>query len=197
MHAAGTIGTGPPAVAKPCPRSARYRITPSAADNPKADPPARTIASTRSTVREGSSRSVSRVAGAPPRTSPEPTEPEENSITVTPVPIPVTWPMRTPATPKLDTGGIVAHRPVVASRSRSGRFAAHFAGELDDQPVELVGPLEHQHVPAVAQQLEPGVGNEAGNPPGLERRGEDVGRPPDDQRGDADVREVSGEVETH
>ena len=39
MHAAGTIGTGPPAVGKPCPRSARKRITPSAAASPNAEPP--------------------------------------------------------------------------------------------------------------------------------------------------------------
>ena len=86
MHAAGTMGTGPAAVSYPSPRSARYRITPSAAASPKAEPPARTIASMRVTVREGSSRSISRVAGAPPRTSPDPTEPDANNMTVTPVP---------------------------------------------------------------------------------------------------------------
>ena len=43
----GTIGTGPPAVANPCPRSARKRITPSAAASPNAEPPASTTASTR------------------------------------------------------------------------------------------------------------------------------------------------------
>ena len=43
------------------------RPTPS----PKAEPPASTTASTRATVRPGSSSASSRVAGAPPRTSPD------------------------------------------------------------------------------------------------------------------------------
>ncbi len=70
-----TIGTGPAGVGKPVSRSRSSAITPSAAESPNADPPESTTASTRSTSRVGSSSANSRVAGAPPRTSPEPTVP--------------------------------------------------------------------------------------------------------------------------
>src|SRR5581483_2474614 len=93
-----TIGTTPAAVGKPCPRSARNRITPSAAASPKADPPLSTTASIRSTSRVGSSSPSSRVAGAPPRTSPEPTVPAGAHTTVTPVSGPVQCPTRIPGT---------------------------------------------------------------------------------------------------
>ncbi len=96
--AATTIGTGPAGVGKPWPRSARKRTTPSAAASPKAEPPERTTASTRSTSRVGSRRAVSRVAGAPPRTSPEPTVPDGAQTTVTPVSGPVQCPTRMPGT---------------------------------------------------------------------------------------------------
>src|SRR5438445_10552793 len=186
MQAVGTIGTVPAAVAYPCPWSARNRITPSAAASPKAEPPASTIASTRVTVREGSSKSTSRVAGAPPRTSAEPTEPEGNNTTVTPVELRVTCPTRTPGTAKLGTG----------DRRASGRRTAHVAREVDDQPVELVGPLEHQHVAAAAHHLQAGTGDELRDAPRLERRRQDVGGPDHDQRRDTYVRELTGEVET-
>ena len=73
-------------------------MTPSAAASPKADPPLSTTASTRSTNRAGSSSAVSRVAGAPPRTSPDPTVPDGAHTTVTPVSGPVQWPTRIPGT---------------------------------------------------------------------------------------------------
>ena len=57
----------------PRPCSASARITPSAAASPNADPPVSTIASTCSTLANGSSTAVSRVAGAPPRISIDPT----------------------------------------------------------------------------------------------------------------------------
>src|SRR3982074_1418038 len=65
--AVGTIGTMAPATGTPRPRSFSQRITPSAADRPNADPPLRQIASMRSLRAAGSSRSVSRGPGAPPR----------------------------------------------------------------------------------------------------------------------------------
>ena len=70
---------------------------------PERTPPENTTASTRVTVRAGSSRSISRVAGAPPRTSPEPTVPAGNNNTVTPDPPRDTWPERTPKIGKLVT----------------------------------------------------------------------------------------------
>ena len=87
-----TIGTGPAGVRMPSPRSRSRVITPSAADSPNADPPESTTASTRSTRRVGSSSSNSRVAGAPPRTSPEAIVPGGGRITVTPVPAVVQCP---------------------------------------------------------------------------------------------------------
>ena len=93
-----TIGTGPAPVAKPDPCSAHQRITPSAAASPNAEPPVSTTASSRSTMRSGASRSNSRVAGAPPRTSPDAVVPSGNRITVQPVCASgcVQWPTRTP-----------------------------------------------------------------------------------------------------
>ena len=118
MHAAGTIGTGPPAVGKPWPRSARYCMTPSAVASPNADPPENTTASTRVTKRTGSSTSNSRVAGAPPRTSPEPTDPAGNSNTVTPLPSRVTCPARTPAMGKLAATRCAEPGPGLRGRSQ-------------------------------------------------------------------------------
>jgi hypothetical protein len=87
-----TIGTGPAGVGNPVPRSRSSVMTPSAADSPYADPPDSTTASTRSTNRAGSSSANSRVAGAPPRTSPDATVPGGGRITVTPVSAPVQCP---------------------------------------------------------------------------------------------------------
>src|SRR5690606_31122065 len=70
MTAAGTIGTtcdGSAPTGNPRCRSSSQRITPSAAARPNALPPARHTASTVLTRFSGSSRSVSRVPGAPPR----------------------------------------------------------------------------------------------------------------------------------
>ncbi len=94
-----TIGTTPALVGSPTPRSSRSRMTPSAAARPKADPPERTTASIRSIIRIGSSRSKSRVAGAPPLTSPEATVPSGNRTTVQPVRASrsVQWPTVTPS----------------------------------------------------------------------------------------------------
>ena len=72
--AVGTIGTMASATATPRPRSLSQRITPSAAESPNAEPPDRQIASMRSLRDAGSSRSVSRVPGAPPRTSTDATD---------------------------------------------------------------------------------------------------------------------------
>ena len=60
--AAGTIGTRAAPTAKPRPASASAAMTPPPASSPKAEPPERTMASTRSTVCSGASRSVSRRA---------------------------------------------------------------------------------------------------------------------------------------
>ena len=68
----------------PRPRSRSSACTPVAASRPNAEPPERTTASTRSTVRCGSSRSVSRVPGAPPRTSTLATAGSSKMIAVTP-----------------------------------------------------------------------------------------------------------------
>src|SRR6266516_6687803 len=61
-------------------------MTPPAASSPKALPPVRTMAWTFSTMCIGCSRSVSRVAGAPPRTSTPPTAGVSQRMTVQPVP---------------------------------------------------------------------------------------------------------------
>ena len=82
--AEGTIGTIASAMATPRPRSFNHRMTPSAADSPKAEPPERQMASIRSTRQDGSSRSVSRVPGAPPRTSPEAIDGVSHNTTLTP-----------------------------------------------------------------------------------------------------------------
>jgi hypothetical protein len=61
-------------------------MTPLAASRPKALPPDNTIAWTRGTLFEGSSSSMSRVPGAPPRTSTPATMPSAPvRITVQPV----------------------------------------------------------------------------------------------------------------
>ena len=86
MQAVGTIGTRPAMVSWPRPRSSHQRMTPDAASRPKALPPLSSSAVTSATEASGPSRSVSRVAGPPPRTSTAPTVPGGGRITVQPVP---------------------------------------------------------------------------------------------------------------
>ena len=106
-----TIGTGPAPVAKPTPASARWAITPSPAASPNAEPPESTSASMRSTRRSGASSANSRVAGAPPRTSPDATVPSGNSTTVHPVraTASVQWP--DPHAGDLEVVDARVHRP--------------------------------------------------------------------------------------
>src|SRR6266545_94897 len=75
-------------------------MTPLAASRPKALPPDRTIAFTFCTWLTGLSRSVSRVPGAPPRTSTLATAPVSVRITVHPVgrSVRVKWPTLIPGT---------------------------------------------------------------------------------------------------
>ena len=84
ITAAGTIGTVPPFICTPRPCSSSQRITPSAAASPNALPPVRTTASTWRMLLDGSSSSVSRLPGAPPRTSTAPTVPGGATTTVVP-----------------------------------------------------------------------------------------------------------------
>ena len=66
-------------------------------------------------ARIGSSSSISRLAGAPPRTSPEAVVASSNSSTVQPVCSPVQWPTRTP---KSASGQSTVTRPKPARRIR-------------------------------------------------------------------------------
>ncbi len=84
--AAGTIGaTWVSSRGYPIPLFDSHRTTPSAAARPYTDPPDKTIAWTLSTRFSGSSKSVSRVPGAAPRTSTPATAPSAQIITVTPL----------------------------------------------------------------------------------------------------------------
>jgi hypothetical protein len=107
--AAGTTGTTcagsfPTRTPRPC--SSSQLIAPAAESSPKALPPVSTIACTRSTTLRGSSASVSRVPGAPPRESTPATAPSAGgSTTVVPVsqpglssPTRCAWPTRRPGT---------------------------------------------------------------------------------------------------
>ncbi len=89
--AAGTIGTridgdcADVPTAKPRPAAASHSMTPAAASRPKAEPPDSTTASTRSTKVSEESNSVSRLPGAPPRTSTDAVAGASASTTVAPV----------------------------------------------------------------------------------------------------------------
>ncbi len=67
------------------PRAASSSMTPVEAASPKALPPASTTACTASIMFSGRNRSVSRVAGPPPRTSTPHTAPSGATTTVHPV----------------------------------------------------------------------------------------------------------------
>ena len=105
-----------PGVANPTPSASSTRTTPSAAASPKADPPDSTTASSRATVRVGASSSNSRVAGAPPRTSPDAVVPSGNRTTVQPVRATrsLQWPTRTPST------SVITSRPSGGSGAGRG-----------------------------------------------------------------------------
>ena len=81
--------------------ASRAAITPSAAASPYALPPVSTTACTRSITARGSSRSVSRVPGPPPRTSTPPTAPARGKH------------HRRAGQPAVSVGGVVPDREAV------------------------------------------------------------------------------------
>ena len=85
-HAPETMGTTPTPTSSPMPLRSSSSATPQDAARPYADPPERTTALRVWTVSSGRRRSVSRVAGAPPRTSTPPVAPLGHTMTVQPVP---------------------------------------------------------------------------------------------------------------
>ena len=99
MQLEHTMGTRVGPTSSPIPRASSSRATPDAASRPKAEPPERQTACTTSTVFSGRSRSVSREAGAPPRTSTPPVAPCSATMTVHPVAASrfVKWPIRKPS----------------------------------------------------------------------------------------------------
>ena len=74
-----------PFIANPISCSLRYCMTPLLDSRPKALPPLNTTAWTSSTIFLGFNKSVSRVAGPPPRTSTPATAPSFEMMTVHPV----------------------------------------------------------------------------------------------------------------
>lgn len=98
--APGTMGTRTGPTAKPRPIARRPAMMPDPASRPKAEPPDRNRASTRSTIRSGARRSVSRVPGAPPITCTAATKGWSAVTTVTPErkPSSCALPRRRPAT---------------------------------------------------------------------------------------------------
>ena len=125
--------------------SSSHFITPDAASSPNALPPASEIALTIWTLFTGFSRSVSRVPGAPPRTSTPPVVPSLKRIAVHPVgrSLSVTLPTLTPSTAvsvMLSAAGFAnaaafgsavavdcAVRPLLAASAMSARNAAFWA----------------------------------------------------------------------
>ena len=85
-HAPETIGTTPTPTSSPMPWRSSSSATPQDAARPYAEPPESTTAFSVWTVSSGRRRSVSRVAGAPPRTSTPPVAPLGQMMTVQPVP---------------------------------------------------------------------------------------------------------------
>src|ERR1041384_4060032 len=144
-------------------------MTPSAAARPNADPPLNTTASTRSTSRPGASRSVSRVAGAAPRTSPPPTVPDGARITVTPDPAPVHGPTRMSA-----MSGIMDAAGAVRSRRYRRPVRWHPRREPGDELVDPLGVFEHEHVPATRHPLDFGVRDVSRDPAGLGGRSQQI-----------------------
>ena len=100
MQLEQTIGTRAGPTSRPMPRRSSSRATPEAASSPKAEPPERQTAWMAATVFSGRSRSVSREAGAPPRTSTPADAPSGATMTVQPVAASrfVLWPKRKPST---------------------------------------------------------------------------------------------------
>ena len=153
--AAGTIGTTWPGspIGQPSPAAYSCWTTPSATARPNALPPVSTTALTRSTRLRGSSRSVSRVPGAPPRTSTPATAPASGaSTTVQPVSQPSLPPGGMPDPEAGDVGQGVGGARAHQRRSRrvaSGRVGPRrgFVGaRVDDAEPVAVGVLEHLEV---------------------------------------------------
>ena len=106
MQLEHTIGTRVGPTGRPMPRASSSRAAPLAASRPNAEPPDSMTAWTTSTVFSGRSRSVSRLAGAPPRTSTPPVAPAGAMMAVHPVPASgfVQCPKRKPSTSWMGRG---------------------------------------------------------------------------------------------
>ena len=100
MDAPGTIGIRLSPYAMPAFFSSRYRRTPSPLERPNRLPPERAMPWICSAIFVGFSRSVSRVAGAAPRTSTPAVAPPSINTTVQPVgrAVRVWWPTLMPGT---------------------------------------------------------------------------------------------------
>ena len=191
-------GPVPPAVEKPRPCASSERITPSAAASPNAEPPVSTTASTCSTSRCGSSSAISRLAGAPPRTSPDPTVPAGTSddgdagavAGPVPDPMPGTSVIRR-RPPRGERGTDAPSSAPTGPEAPQRRAGADVACELGDERVDLVGALEHEHVAGAAEHLEPRAGDQLGDAPRLRRRCDDVGAPADHERRDPDLGQLA------
>src|ERR687897_869533 len=124
----------PAGVQCPRPRSSSQRTTPSAAASPNALPPVSKTAWTCVALTSGDNRSVSRVPGPPPRTSPEATAPPSGaSTTVHPVAASasVQWPTQKPSGSPPEPGTWSAGR-VERRRRPFGQLPQPLAEQLVD-----------------------------------------------------------------
>ena len=111
--AEGTSGSRPTPMSSPTPCSSSQRTAPVAASRPQALPPESITACTFSTRLQGSSRSVSRVPGAAPRTSTPATAPSRAITTLQPVGrrVSVKCPTSIPATRVMLPGSVALLMP--------------------------------------------------------------------------------------
>ena len=182
MHAAGTIGTGPPAVGKPWPRSARYRMTPSAAASPNADPPAK---HDRVDARDGA-RGIEQIDLARRRRAAahlaRTDRARREQHTVTPVPSRVTCPTRTPRS-RSSTRANRRARAELRSARRAPRGRSRRSTGRAPRCVRASACARRR---ASARAARPGI--RLGHAPRLERRRQHVGGAADDERRDPHVR---------
>src|SRR6266516_1121210 len=173
-------------------------ITPWAAARPKALPPVSSTAATSSTWALGSSRSVSRVPGPPPRTLTLATLPRGGRITVQPVRPSgsLQWPTARSSMPRL-TGSLLAGRAdgEAAGAGAGGGGAEDLAGEGGDFGGEDLVFFEHGHVAGVFEDEEAGATDLLGHVASGGERGQAVLVADGDQGGDVDALQDLGVVE--
>ena len=154
-----TIGTMPTPTSRPTPLRSSSSAAPEAAARPYAEPPESMTQWRTFTVSSGLRRSVSRVAGAPPRTSTAPVAPFGQTMAVHPVPASasVACPARKPGMSRMDLCMLVSSSEDIFDESCAVRGCHELADDAGERKshdrVEVAFDMLHEQAPSALDPI--------------------------------------------